>query len=143
MTGGGIPLFENDDHMVECFVKDGVDIKEARTWIGRGCVWPALPQRSEYKGGAAGFNSAACLQLVFHNGVDIITGKKLGLETGDPTKFKTFDELYDAYVKQHCYVMHRTLWLADIAREVQYNSSVCPRSQFSLYSSAWTSEETR
>lgn len=126
MTGGGIPLFENDDHMVECFVKDGVELEEARTWIGRGCVWPALPQRSEYKGGAAGFNSAACLQLVFHNGVDIITGKMLGLETGDPTKFETFDELYDAYVKQHYYVMHRTLWLADIARESQYKSIRLP-----------------
>ena len=120
VTGGGIPLFENDDHMVEMFVKDGVPLEEARTWIGRGCVWPALPQRSEYKGGAAAMNTAGCLQLVFHNGVDIITGKKLGIETGDPTKFETFEELWDAYVKQHYFVMQRTLWLADIARDVQY-----------------------
>ena len=120
MTGGGIPLFENDDHMVRSFVKDGVSLEEARTWIGRGCVWPALPQRSEYKGGAAGFNSAACLQLVFHNGVDIITGKKLGLETGDPTKFESFEELFEAYRKQHNFCMHRTLWLADIAREITF-----------------------
>ena len=76
LSGGGIPLFENDEHMVESFVRDGVPIEEARTWIGRGCVWPALPQRSEYKGGAAGFNSTAMLQMVFHNGV-AITGKKL------------------------------------------------------------------
>ena len=93
LCGGGIPLFENDEHMVESFVRDGVSIEEARTWIGRGCVWPALPQRSEYKGGAAGFNSAAMLQLVFHNGV-AITGKKLGLETGDPRDFKTFDSAW-------------------------------------------------
>jgi len=119
MTGGGIPLFENDEHMVDSFVRDGVSLEEARTWIGRGCVWPALPQRSEYKGGAAGFNSAAMLDLVFHNGV-ARTGKKLGLETGDPRAFKTFDEFYDAYVAQHNFVMHRTLWLADIARDTQY-----------------------
>lgn len=119
LTGGGIPLFENDEHMVESFVRDGVSLEEARTWIGRGCVWPALPQRSEYKGGAAGFNSAAMLQLTFHNGV-AITGKKLGLETGDPREFKTFEEFYDAYVRQHNYCMQRTLWLADIARDTQY-----------------------
>ena len=119
LAGGGIPLFENDEHMVESFVRDGVSIEEARTWIGRGCVWPALPQRSEYKGGAAGFNSAAMLHLVFHNGV-AITGKKLGLETGDPRNFKTFDEFYDAYAAQHNFVMQRTLWLADIARDTQY-----------------------
>ena len=119
LCGGGIPLFENDEHMVESFVRDGVSLEEARTWIGRGCVWPALPQRSEYKGGAAGFNSAAMLQLTLHNGV-AITGKKLGLETGDPRDFQTFDEFYDAYVKQHNYVMQRTLWWADIARDTQY-----------------------
>ena len=119
LTGGGIPLFENDEHMVESFVRDGVPIAEARTWIGRGCVWPALPQRSEYKGGAAGFNSAAMLQLAFHNGV-AITGKKLGLETGDPRRFKTFEEFYGAYVAQHNFCMQRTLWLADIARDTQY-----------------------
>ena len=119
LTGGGIPLFENDEHMVACFVRDGVPIEEARTWIGRGCVWPALPQRSEYKGGAAGFNSAAMLHLVFHNGV-AVTGKKLGLETGDPRSFRTFEEFYEAYAAQHNYVMQRTLWLADIARDTQY-----------------------
>lgn len=119
LTGGGIPLFENDEHMVESFVRDGVPIEEARTWIGRGCVWPALPQRSEYKGGAAGFNSAAMIHLVLHNGV-AVTGKKLGLETGDPRNFRTFEEFYDAYTSQHNYVMQRTLWLADIARDTQY-----------------------
>ncbi|MBQ1332997.1 MAG: hypothetical protein IIY36_08700 [Lachnospiraceae bacterium] len=119
MTGGGIPLFENDEHMVESFVRDGVSIDEARTWIGRGCVWPALPQRSEYKGGAAGFNSAAMLDMTLHNGV-AATGKMLGLETGDPRSFRTFEEFYEAYVKQHNYVMRRTLWLADIARDNQY-----------------------
>ena len=118
-TGGGIPLFENDEHMVESFVRDGVPIEEARTWIGRGCVWPALPQRSEYKGGAAGFNSAAMLDMALHNGV-AATGKKLGIETGDPREFKTFEEFYEAYVKQHNFVMRRTLWLADIARDNQY-----------------------
>lgn len=118
-TGGGIPLFENDEHVVNSFVRDGVPLEEARTWIGRGCVWPALPQRSEYKGGAAALNGAAMIDLVFHNGV-AATGKLLGVETGDPRDFKTFDEFYDAYVKQHYHVMHRTLWLADIARDTQY-----------------------
>ena len=119
LTGGGIPLFENDDLMVEHYVKDGVPIEEARTWFGRGCVWPALPQRSEYKGGAAAFNSAAALHMALHNGV-AVTGMQLGPQTGDPRNFRDFNELYDAYVAQHRYGMNRTLWLADIAREVQY-----------------------
>lgn len=119
LTGGGIPLFENDEIMVNSFVRDGVPQEEARTWIGRGCVWPALPQRSEYKGGSASFNSAAALHMALHNGV-AVTGKKLGLETGDPKEFRCFDDLWNAYVAQHRYGMHRTLWMADIARDIQY-----------------------
>ncbi len=118
LCGGGIPLFENEEGIIDLFVKDGVPLEEARTWVGRGCVWPALPQRSEYKCGAAGFNNAAVLHLALHNGV-AITGKKLGLETGDARNFKTFEELWDAYVAQHRFIMHRTLWLANLARDIQ------------------------
>jgi formate C-acetyltransferase len=59
------------------------------------------------------------VHLVLHNGV-AITGKKLGLETGDPTTFKTFDELFDAFAAQYKFIMHRTLWLANLARDEQY-----------------------
>lgn len=119
LTGGGIPLFENDEIMVNSYVRDGVPLEEARTWIGRGCVWPALPQRSEYKGGAAAFNGAAALHMALHNGV-AITGKQLGPQTGNAGEFKSFEELWNAYVSQHDFGMRRTLWLADIARDIQY-----------------------
>ena len=119
ICGGGIPLFQNEEGIIKLFVEDGVPLEEARDWIGRGCVWPALPQRSEYKGGAAGFNNAAILHLALHNGV-AITGKKLGLETGDPKSFKCFEELMDAFTSQQRFVMHRTLWLANIARDIHY-----------------------
>ena len=34
-----------------------------------------------------------------------MTGKQLGLKTGDPTQFKSFDELWDAYTKQVHYFL--------------------------------------
>jgi pyruvate-formate lyase len=116
--GGGIPLFENEEGIIKLFVEDGVPLEEARDWVGRGCVWPALPQRAEYKCGAAGFNNAAILHLALHNGM-AITGKKLGLETGDPRNFTCFEQLWNAYAAQHRFIMHRTLWLANLARDVQ------------------------
>lgn len=118
LTGGGIPLFENEEGIIRLFVRDGIPLEEARDWVGRGCVWPALPQRSEYKCGAAGFNNAAILHLALHNGV-AITGKALGLKTGDPRSFRKFEELWDAYVAQHHFIMHRTLWMANLARDIQ------------------------
>src|SRR4030042_1813396 len=40
------------------------------------------------------------LEITLNNGLDPRTGKKIGLETGDPSKFRTFDELLGAFKKQ-------------------------------------------
>ncbi|MBQ3124347.1 MAG: hypothetical protein IJC09_02840 [Clostridia bacterium] len=45
-------------------------------------------------------NAAKAVNYVFSNGIDSVTGKKLGLETGDVTSFSSFDEFYNAFLKQ-------------------------------------------
>jgi pyruvate-formate lyase len=119
-TKGGIPLFENDDVVIPHFLEDGIPMDEAAEWCGLGCVYPCLPSRAEHYGaeGVAACNMAAMLHLVLHNGVDV-NGKRTGLETGDPREFKNFDALYDALMKQHKFITHRTFWLAAIARKEQ------------------------
>ena len=49
-TKGGIPLFENSDHVVNCFVNDGTPVEEAREWYGQGCVTPILPTKIDHNG---------------------------------------------------------------------------------------------
>ncbi|MDR2502732.1 MAG: hypothetical protein LBC78_05740 [Oscillospiraceae bacterium] len=119
-TRGGIPLFENDEILVESFVRDGIPREEAVQWHSLGCVYPALPNRAEHYGaeGIAAFNLAGLLHLTLHNGRDI-NGRLTGLETGDPRAFKTFEELLEAFLKQHKYVSHRIFRLGAIARQVQ------------------------
>ena len=119
-TKGGIPLFENDEVVISHFLEDGIPMDEAAEWCGLGCVYPCLPSRAEHYGadGIAACNMAAMLHLVLHNGVDV-NGKRTGLETGDPREFKSFDELYDALMKQHKFITHRLFWLAAIARKEQ------------------------
>ena len=45
-------------------------------------------------------NAAKAVNYVFSNGFDSVTGKKLGLETGNVASFSSFDEFYDAFLKQ-------------------------------------------
>ena len=120
-TKGGIPLFQNDEVMIEHYVNDGVPYEEACEWCGLGCVYPCLPTRAEHYGaeGVAGYNWAAILHMTLHNG-RAITGKLLGLETGDPRTFRTFDEFYDALKAQHKFVINRIFRLAAIARGEQH-----------------------
>ena len=106
--------------VIDHFVESGIPLEEAREWIGFGCVRPGLLSRAGHSGaeGLGAINTAAILHVTLHNGFGV-NGKKIGLETGDPRKFKTFDELYDAFKAQDKYIIYRTLWLAEIARNEQ------------------------
>jgi formate C-acetyltransferase len=50
------------------------------------------------------FNTPKIFELFLNNGIDPITGKKLGPETGDPKTFSTFEEFYDAWLKHFEYI---------------------------------------
>jgi pyruvate formate-lyase/glycerol dehydratase family glycyl radical enzyme len=119
-TRGGIPLFQNEDHVIESFVRDGIPIEEARGWYGLGCVQPVVPSRVKHSGceGAGTINVALVLDLALHNGMCVLTGKKLGAQTGDPRSFKTFDEFYDAFKRQFSFLVTKILWLAGTVREI-------------------------
>lgn len=45
-------------------------------------------------------NVPKILEVTLHNGTDPVSGKKVSLETGDPRTFRTYEELYDAFLKQ-------------------------------------------
>ncbi len=119
-TKGGIPLFENDEVVIGNYVKDGIPFNEAVEWGGLGCVYPCIPTRAEHYGaeGVAAINLGGLMHLTLHNGVDI-NGRQTGLKTGDPRQFKSFNELYEAFFKQHRYLSHRVMWLGGVARDIE------------------------
>ena len=116
---GGIPLFENGDYIVQYFAACGVPVERARDWYGLGCVMPVVSGTIEHVGseGLGAINGACVLDIALHNGRSSITGKQVGLQTGNPRSFTTFDQLYDAYKKQYEFVTKRMFWLAAIARQ--------------------------
>jgi len=120
-TKGGIPLFENSDHVVASFLNDGTPVEVARDWYGQGCVTPVLPTKIDHNGseGKGAVNVALILDLTLHRGVSQITGKKVGIDVGDPRHFKTFEDLYEAFKKQYKFVVNRVLWLGTLAQSVE------------------------
>jgi formate C-acetyltransferase len=120
-TKGGIPLFENNDHVVASFINNGTPAEVARDWYGQGCVTPVLPTKIDHNGseGKGAVNVALMLDLTMHRGVSQITGKKVGIDVGDPRDFTTFEELYEAFKKQYKYVVNRVLWLGTFAQSIE------------------------
>lgn len=126
-TRGGIPLFQNDEVMIKRYIGYGIPFEEAVEWRGLGCVYPCLPNRAEHYGaeGVAAFNLAGLLHVTLHNGLDI-NGKQTGLKTGDPRDFASFDELYEAFFKQHKAFIYRVFWLGAVARDVCHEFTRTP-----------------
>jgi formate C-acetyltransferase len=46
------------------------------------------------------FNLPKVLEITLHNGTDPRTGRRIGLETGDPSGFEGYDEFFAAFEKQ-------------------------------------------
>lgn len=98
-TGFGQPSIFNSDAIVQEMVRQGKSLIDARRGGASGCVETGAFGRESYI--LTGyFNLAKVLEITLHNGFDPRTKKQLGLQTGNPENFKTFDELFEAYKKQ-------------------------------------------
>ncbi len=74
-------------------------------------------------------NMAKAITYVFFDGLDTLTGEKLGIETGDVKDFKTFDEFYEAFLKQLDHILSTVL---DTTRKYEkYVSEISPSVMFS------------
>jgi len=97
--GWGQPSVFNADSVVEELVRQGKSVEDARNGGTSGCVEAGAFGKEAYI--LTGyFNLVKVLEITLNNGIDPRTGKKIGLETGDPREFESYDELMDAYKKQ-------------------------------------------
>ena len=97
--GFGQPSMFNTDVIIKEFTRAGKSIEDARAGGPSGCVTiSAFGKESCILTGYC--NWPKILEITLFNGTDPRTGAKVGIETGDPTKFKSFEEMFTAYRKQ-------------------------------------------
>jgi trans-4-hydroxy-L-proline dehydratase len=98
-TGFGQPSVFNADLVVQELVRQGKSVADARNGGTSGCVETGAFGKEAYI--LTGyFNLPKILELTLNNGLDPRTGCLLGLQTGEPAQFASFEELYAAYEKQ-------------------------------------------
>jgi formate C-acetyltransferase len=98
-TGFGQPSVFNADLVVQELVRQGKSVADARNGGTSGCVETGAFGKESYI--LTGyFNMPKILELTLNNGVDPRTGRKIGLETGDPAEFKSFEGVLAAYEGQ-------------------------------------------
>ena len=101
--GTGLPAYYNDEIIIPSIMARGLTLEDARDYCIIGCVEPQKAAKTDGWHDAAFFNMCRPMELVFSNGMS--KGVQIGLETGDVTKFKTFEEFFDAYKAQQSYMI--------------------------------------
>ena len=106
--GHGYPSIFNPDTYIKELVREGKTLEDAREGGCSGCIEVGAFGKEAYL--LTGYlNTPKILEITLNNGTDPETGKQLGLQTGDPRSFKTFDELYDAWHRQMVYFVNLKL----------------------------------
>lgn len=98
--------FVSDKTTISSLKWTGIPEKMANDYISTGCHNPTIPAETHDMGGGS-FNYPLILDLVLHRGVSSVTGEILGIDTGDPVKIETFEQLCDAFEKQFEYVANK------------------------------------
>jgi len=105
--GSGMPQVFNDEAVIPALESHGVSHEDAMNYAIVGCVELTTHGNALAWSDAAMFNLVKALELTLHRGVDQLTGEKTGLDLGDLTTYKTFEELEDAFAKQIDYFSDR------------------------------------
>ena len=102
--GHGYPSVFNPDIYVTELLRQGKSLKDAREGGCSGCIEVGAFGKEAFL--LTGYlNVPKILEVTLNNGTDPVTGKKAGIETGDPLSFESYEHLYKAFHEQLVYVI--------------------------------------
>ena len=106
--GHGYPSCFNPDTYTKELMRQGKTQEDANEGGCSGCIEVGAFGKEAYI--LTGYlNTPKILEITLNNGIDPMSGKRLGLETGDPRTFTSYEELYEAYHKQMLHFVNMKL----------------------------------
>ncbi|MCP4756083.1 MAG: hypothetical protein GY866_34915 [Proteobacteria bacterium] len=120
----GHPQFLNSDVGIAQLLARGnmggpvVTLEDARAGSNVGCLELAVPGKDSGYLYIATHNLATTLELVLTNGIRRSDQKEIGIKTGDPRQFKSFEEVQEAFRKQVAFMRENTQKYGDIFERI-------------------------
>lgn len=116
--GWGQPAFYNSEAIVQELMYLGKSLDDARACgIASGCVEAGTAGKEAYV--LTGYlNIPKVLELALHRGYDAYTGEKAGIDVGDPLQFPSYDDVWQAFLKELKYVV-------DVKTVVEFLPTTC------------------
>ena len=101
--GYGYPSVFNADEVIMAQLRTGKSLEDARQGGCSGCIETGCFGKEAYI--LTGYlNVPKILELALNNGMDPISRRQVGPQTGDPAGFKDFEALYGAFNRQLAYI---------------------------------------
>jgi len=119
--GLGQPVFINNDLLVDYALTRGtgdgpqVTLEDARAWGKMGCVEPIWPGKDRGGNYTGCLSLGACMEFVMTNGTSRYYRRKMGVETGDPREFTSFEEVREAYRQQMAWMVRNATTAANLS----------------------------
>nr|WP_136798440.1 trans-4-hydroxy-L-proline dehydratase [Desulfosediminicola ganghwensis] len=106
--GHGYPSVFNPDTYIMEMVRQGKSLEDAREGGCSGCIEVGAFGKEAFL--LTGYlNVPKVFEVTLNNGIDPVTGKKVGVESGDPREFKTYEDLYNAFLEQIHFVVDQKI----------------------------------
>ena len=106
--GHGFPSVFNPDVYVQELLRQGKTLQDALEGGCSGCIEVGAFGKEAFL--LTGYlNVPKILEIALNNGIDPLTGKKAGIETGDPKEFKNFEKLYETFLQQLNFVVDQKM----------------------------------
>ncbi|WP_376831046.1 trans-4-hydroxy-L-proline dehydratase [Bifidobacterium apri] len=103
--GWGQPAFYNSEAIIQELLTMGKSLDDVyESGIASGCVETGTAGKEAYV--LTGYlNIPKILELVMYRGYDHYSGKRIGIDCGDPATFASYEELYAAFERELMYVI--------------------------------------
>ena len=101
--GQGEPIIYNDRAILRGYEKLKIPMEDAREYSSDGCWETVIPGKTNFVYDVVYI--LQCLEYTMNHGRSVKTGKRLSIDTGDISAFRSFEEFYGAFQRQMAFQM--------------------------------------
>jgi formate C-acetyltransferase len=106
--GHGYPSVFNPDVYIPEMLRQGKSLEDAREGGCSGCIEVGAFGKEAFI--LTGYlNVPKLIEITLNNGIDPLTGKQVSIASGDPNKFVSYEQLYDAFKSQLNYIIDQKI----------------------------------
>jgi len=120
--GGGMPAIFNDECLVPALVGIGIPRPDALDYTNDGCWEVIIPGRTDFR--FQRLSMMLCLEWALNRGRSRLDGTQQGPDTGDPRAFKSFDDVWRAFLTQMDAMLARVV--RRVVQTIDNRSTIAP-----------------